>query len=105
MTDPALPPLSDRRAELRRAEDCVLLLEAAAQLGGTEVTPLVHAAVGNRLPSIELGMPIAAALAIARGAVGSEPDGPDRDLERRVLHRRPAFSHALLLGDLFPWRP
>jgi hypothetical protein len=101
----AREPISDRRIQLRRAEDCVLLLEAAAKLGGKVVTPTIHGALRDRLPSITLGMPLADALTIACAAREAEPDGPLRQLERRVLHRRPAFDHQLLLGDLFPWRP
>lgn len=105
MRIPAREPLSDRRTNLRRAEDCVLLLEAAEQLGGRVVTPMIHAAVRDRLPEVSLGMPVADALTVARAAAHLHPGGPDRSNERRVLHRRPAFDHQLLLGDLFPWRP
>jgi hypothetical protein len=105
MSIPAREPLSDRRTNLRRAEDCVLLLEAAEQLGSRVVTSMIHAAIQDRLPEISLGMPIADALAVARDAAQGQPDGPERSTERRVLHRRPAFDHQLLLGDLFPWRP
>ena len=105
MSIPAREPLSDRRTSLRRAEDCVLLLEAAQQLGGRVVTPMIHAAVRERLPEISLGMPIADALEIARAAAQGQREGSERYTERRVLHRRPAFDHQLLLGDLFPWRP
>lgn len=95
----------NRRGALRRTEDCLALLEAAVALGATHVTARVHAAVRSRLPEITEGMAIDAAVAIAAATAATEEAAEARPGERRVQHRRPAFDHQILLGDLFPWRP
>ena len=100
--DPARPARSDRRDPLRRAEDCVHLLEAAELLGAIAITPAVRAALSERLPTVTLGMPIGDALGLARALRDAEPSGIKREHEHRLTHRRAAFDHELLLGDLFP---
>lgn len=68
-------------------------------LGATVVTPGVAHALGGRFPEIGAGAPIDAALASVAEAQ-REAEKLARD--RRLLHRRPAFDHRILIDDLVP---
>ena len=104
VTEQLLVDATDRRGALRRLEDCLALLEAAQRLGATVVTPRVGGAIEDRLPRVREGMSIADAMVAVQEAIRAEPEVEPR-ADRRIVHRRPAFDHQLLLGDLFPWRP
>ena len=90
----------DRRRELRRAEDCLELLEAARALGVTVLTPRLAATLRSRIPDAADGMGLADAMAAVRARMEEEQTNPRR--ERRFRHRRPAFDPRLLLEEAFP---
>jgi hypothetical protein len=92
-------PGEERRTHLRRAEDCLAVLEAAKLLGAGEVTPTIGAAISGRFPAIVAGMDIEAALALVQTGVAKDAARGVRE-ERRLRHRRPAFDARLLVADL-----
>ena|SRR5258708_14847585 len=99
MISPISTEGDERRIRLRRLDDCLDVLERAHELDVTVVSERIEDLVGERVPSIKVGMLVAEAIEeVLRQQepymVQLRPEVPSR----RVRRRRDPFDVRLLLS-------